>query len=269
MYASKEAMDAVKAEGDGLLKKDTWLPETVIRKGDLIKRSLHKKVKIVMGDLLITCSIKHWENPAKRRAKARMCFRGDCAKDEHGKAAVYQDLGASPAGIFDINANIAYGCCPGNMTTASDALQAYLQSHLKSANETWLAIPEELWPADGSWQKLGFKNYGDHRPMCRLNKALYGHPEAGGHWERHLTKALLELGFTKVPEHKSTFWFAEAQQLLTIYVDDLLLSGPAHSQHAVWEKIRSKVDTEKPEPLERYLGRTHVVAPNSGSGRHP
>ena len=105
--------------------------------------------------------------------------------------------------------------------------------------------------------------------MCLLQKALYGHPEAGGHWERHLTKALLELGFTKVPEHKSTFWFAEAQQLLTVYVDDLLLSGPAHSQHAVWELIRSKVDTEEPEPLERYLGRTHVVAPISGSGRHP
>ena len=51
---------------------------------------------------------------------------------------MYQDLGASPAGIFVINANIAYGCCPGHKTTASDALQAYLQSHLKSANETWL-----------------------------------------------------------------------------------------------------------------------------------
>ena len=47
---------------------------------------------------------------------------------------------------LDINANITYGCCPGNITTASDGLTAYLQALLLSIIATYVAIPEELWP---------------------------------------------------------------------------------------------------------------------------
>ena len=97
-------------------------------------------------------------------------FQGDCARDQYGKAAAYQDLGASPAGIFDVNANICWGSQPGHRTKASDAITAYLQSFFKGA-ETNVAIPVELWPQE--WHKLGFKPYGDEQPMCRLNKALY------------------------------------------------------------------------------------------------
>mgnify|MGYP003332317116 FL=1 len=188
-------MKAVKTEGKSLLDRQVWLPETVMKKRDLIAKSVADKKPIVMGDLLTTCSVKHWENPALHRYKGRICFRGDCAKDEHGKAAAYQDLGASPAGIFSINSNIAYGCCPGNVTTASDAITAYLQALLLTLIATWVAIPIELWPEDGSWQRMSFKNHGDDRPMCRLYKALYGHPEAGGHWEKHLTESSIVFPF--------------------------------------------------------------------------
>ena len=186
----------------------------MIKKADLIAKSKADKKPIVMGDLLPTCSIKHWENPALHKYKGRICFRGDNAKDEYGIAAVYQDLGASPAGIFDINSNIAWGCCPGNVTTASDALKAYLQALLLTTDATWVAIPFELWPEDGSWKRNGFKSYGDERPMCRLYKALYGHPEAGGHWERLLTKSVKELGALAIPGHKSSYWFPKFRQLL-------------------------------------------------------
>ena len=126
---------------------------------------------------------------------------------------------------------------------------------------TRVAIPQELWPEDGSWQRAGYKTYGDERPMCRLYKALYGHPEAGGHWERLLHKSVLSVGGVPIPGHKSSYWFADHKQLLTVYVDDLLLSGPVRTQFEVWNLIRSKVETEDPEPLDRYLGRTHVVKP--------
>ena len=94
-----------------------------------------------------------------------------------------------------------------------------------------------------------------------LYKALYGHPEAGEHWERLLTKSVKELGALAIPGHKSSYWFPKFRQLLTVYVDDLLLSGPAEHQDEVWKLIRSRVDIEDPEPLDRYLGRTHVVVP--------
>ena len=62
-------------------------------------------------------------------------------------------------------------------------------------------------------------------------------------------------------EHRSSYWFPESRQLLTVYVDDLLMSGPADTQDAIWKLIRSKVDIEDPEPLDRYMGRTHIVEP--------
>ena len=97
--------------------------------------------------------------------------------------------------------------------------------------------------------------------MCRLVKALYSHPESGAHWEAHLTKAVKLLGGEPIWNFPSNFWFEERRLLLTVYVDDLLLSGPIESQAEVWRMIRSKVDVEDPEPLDRYLGRTHIVAP--------
>ena len=45
--------------------------------------------------------------------------------------------------------------------------------------------------------------------------------------------------------------------LLTVYVDDLMLSGPTANHDTFWQIIRKKVDMENPEPLDRFLGRHH------------
>ena len=60
-------------------------------------------------------------------------YRGDCAKDEHGAAAVCQELGANPTSAQDLNACIAYmGQPQANVRTAADAIKAYVQAFLKS-----------------------------------------------------------------------------------------------------------------------------------------
>ena len=94
--------------------------------------------------------------------------------------------------------------------------------------------------------------------MCLLVKALYGHPEAGAHWERHLTEIIVEVlkGFP-VPGHPSTFWFPQSKLLLTVYVDDLVLSGPEREHETFWKALASKVVIDPPEDLDRYLGRHH------------
>ena len=97
------------------------------------------------------------------------------------------------------------------------------------------------------------------RPCVRLIKALYGHPEAGGHWERHLEKVVVGLGGKRVPNHASCFWFKDTKLLLTIYVDDLLLSGPASEHEAFWAELSKTVSVEPAEDLDRYLGRHHKV----------
>jgi hypothetical protein len=87
---------------------------------------------------------------------------------------------------------------------------------------------------------------------------LYGHPESGGHWERHLTKAVVQIGGEAVPNHPSSFWFPKHRLLLTVYVDDLMLSGPTGTHHQIWEALQQcPIAIDPPEPLHRFLGRTH------------
>ena len=56
------------------------------------------------------------------------------------------------------------------------------------------------------------------RPVRRLIEALYGHPEAGAHWERRLQRILIKMGGKAVPSHPSCFFFVATALLLTIYV---------------------------------------------------
>ena len=166
--------------------------------------------------------------------------------------AVFQELSASPSAIHSINSNIAYGCLPGHKSTASDALQAYLQAELASKYPTWVHVPKELWPPQ--WHK----DPNCKRPMCLLKKSLYGHPESGGHWERHLTKAVVAIGGKPVLNHPSSFWFAEKKLLLTVYVDDLLLSGPQEFHGEFWTELTGAgIRLGDAEDLDRYLGRDH------------
>ena len=147
------------------------------------------------------------------------------------------------------------GLLHGHKSSQADAVRAYIQSLLKG-RETWVQVPKELWPPE--WKTRGFV-----KPMCLLYKSLYGHPDSGGYWEEHLTKAVRARGGQPVPEHPSSFWFQEERLLLTVYVDDLLLSGPESAHDRFWRNLRDGTDgikLEEPEPLGRFLGRQHLVS---------
>ena len=65
------------------------------------------------------------------------------------------------------------GCAPGNSLEIADAEQAYIQADMQGT-ETWVCLPPEARP---DWWKDSWPNL--RRPVCRLKKALYGHPRAG------------------------------------------------------------------------------------------
>ena len=97
--------------------------------------------------------------------------------------------------------------------------------------------------------------------MCRLDKALYGHPESGAHWERHLADSIEACGGKPIENHLSCFWFPESKLFLTVYVDDLILAGPEANHDAFWHELRFgslPIKLEDPEDLSRFLGREHV-----------
>ena len=63
--------------------------------------------------------------------------------------------------------------------------------------------------------------------------------------------------------HPSSFYMPKLRLLLTVYVDGLLLSGPAENHEKFWKVITDKkvgnIRVEDPEPLDRFLGRKHVT----------
>ena len=48
---------------------------------------------------------------------------------------------------------------------------------------------------------------------------------------------------------------------MTVYVDDLLLSGPTENHEVLWKRLRTgahAIHLDDPEELDRFLGRTHI-----------
>merc|ERR1711907_464782 len=76
------------------------------------------------------------------------------------------------------------------------------------------------------------------KPVVRLSKALYGHPKAGYFWERHCTQYLKKAKFEPVSEINSLFYRDDLKLLLTVYVDDFILTGPTENLAQGWEDIK-------------------------------
>ena len=248
---NEKALAALRKEADGLEKAGTWDLESVREKLDVAAEARRSNKSVHFGQLMSIVSEKFAELKEELRVlKGRIVFRGDIVRDEHGAIGVFQDLSANPTSVQGLNNNLAYGRMPGHRTTAADAIKAYVQSLLKSKNATWVSLPPELWPRN--WKSQFTK------PVVLLIKSLYGHPESGAHWERHLTDILVrELGGQPIGEFPSSYWFPASKLLLTVYVDDFTLSGPSEAHDSFWEKLKLHVDLEEVTDLDRVLGRHH------------
>ena len=76
----------------------------------------------------------------------------------------------------------------------ADAAQAYIQATLRGT-PCWIELPAEAVPEDDEDGWNQFK-----RPVVRLVKALYGHPDAGTFWEQHCDESVRSMGFQPVGE---------------------------------------------------------------------
>ena len=225
MLSNPRALEAIRAEAGGLVKAGTCDLSSVREKEDVRKQAKAWGISVHFGQLMTIASIKFYELADHlHEIKGRIVYRGDCAKDEHGAAAVYQEPGANPTSVQGLNACLAYGSLPGNC-----------------AYKTWIELPPELRPQYWKQQFV--------RPVVLLIKALYGHPDAGGLWEQDLKVIIENLGGQEVPEYPGNFFFPDTKLLLSTDVDDLTLAGPADQHEAFRAKLTSVVDIEPPEPI--------------------
>ena len=63
-------------------------------------------------------------------------------------------------------------------------------------------------------------NESSPRPVVRLKLALYGHPLAGLHWEKHAADAVKRCGFEAVQDWECMCYHKDLGLMLGIYVDD-------------------------------------------------
>ena len=187
------AMQAVEKEWKRLRDMVTWDEDSVREWREVAWTAKSKGEVAHVGRLIALCVQKGSElqdGDPEKKFKGRVVFGGDRVWDQNWDAAVFSELSASPAIMEAAKSVDVYGMLPGHVVMQSDARQAYTQARLLGP-PTWVRLPKDQWPA--SWSAM-------HDPVCILRLALYGHPDAGGYWEKHCEAKIAEVGFTPLDE---------------------------------------------------------------------
>jgi hypothetical protein len=191
---TKAAQEALDKEWEKLLKIGTWDESKVEEWNRVAERHRRSATKAHIGRIFEICVEKGSELPLghpERKFKGRSVYQGNQVRDEYGRQAVFEDLGSSPAAMESGKLLDGYGLLEGHDCQIADAIQAYVQTTLKCKAETWVRLPKNRQPK--SWANM-------RDPVVPLKLALYGHPESGGWWERHLESHLVANGWKAVPE---------------------------------------------------------------------
>ena len=116
---------------------------------------------------------------------------------------------------------------PGCNGQAADAVSTCTQVNMEDAHKLRKFHNRNV-------QTFGFvyhdTNGQNHGPVWKTQSFLlkgicYGHPLAGLLWERQFEKILLKHGWEKIPNWECLFVHREKGLFLSVYVDDIQLSG--------------------------------------------
>ena len=248
--SNPKAKEAMLKEWKGLRDQEVF-DFTMVREYDgVVAEAKKNKKEVHMARVHGICVEKNYQlsedNPG-RKFKGRGVLLGNQVKNQHWEAAFFQDLGNSPASFEASRWADFYGCLPGHAVKLADAIQAYIQAKLKGPL-CWVELPTDAWPPEIQYWKF-------RRPVVRLDKALYGHPDSGTMWEQHCDKKVQEIGFKPIGEEWPSMYFHdELKLLLVIYVDDLKLAGPSENLAKGWEMLRTVLRIEPETDLGLYLG---------------
>ena len=190
----------MKAEWDRLRSKVVW-DENIVREwSDVAKEAQDAGVEVNFGYLFGICVEKNSELPLghlKRKFKGRVVFQGNRVTNQNWEAAIFQNQGSCPATMEASKTADFYGLIPGHAVEIADAEQAYIQA-LLTGTPCWICFPHEARTA---------KTSGFRRPVDKLLRALYGHPDSGTMWEQHCDTHVKSVGFAPVGEEWPSCYF--------------------------------------------------------------
>ena len=259
-FRSAGCQAALHKELTTLRERRVWDESTVCEWSDAARL----EGKACVGRVFAIMGEKNAEVPKApnlRTYKARCVFAGNNVQTSSGQPAweLYQEVSQTPAAMQTVRAALAVAGLKGFTPKVRDATQAYLQSRIDTPDRpaTWVRLPKAWWPP--SWHGR-FKD-----PVCRLRLALYGHPESGALWDKHLSKILKSLGWVRQEGHPGLWLHTATGAILTVYVDDLMMAARLRDEDGLWGALEKVVEFgEQPTPIEKFLGGIHHFATHDG-----
>ena len=137
--------------------------------------------------------------------KARLVAKG--YSQEYG--VDYQETFAPVVKASTLRSILAYGVKEQMEIHQMDVQTAYLNGELK----------EEIYME----QPPGYIKEGEEKLVCHLKRSLYGLKQAGRCWNQKLVGFLKEKEFTQLKADTSVFIRKDAEMILLVYVDDMVL----------------------------------------------
>ena len=262
---SEGCLKALLKETNKLRSRTVW-DESLVEEWSTVRRQDPNATCGRVFSILGEKNAERHSPMGEREYKARIVFAGNAIQTASGVAPheLFQEVSSAPAAMASIRAVLAVSALRGWPTKARDAAQAYIQARIDGPGRprTWVRLPKSWWP--DSW----FSENGDPKfwdPVCPLQRALYGHPESGAIWEKHLSMILEELGWERVAAHPGTWVHKKTLALLAVYVDDLLMTAPPSHEKGLWKALEERVNfDDEPAEIAKFLGAHHQLS-KSGS----
>ena len=180
-----KAKDKMDSEWGTLGKNGVWDLSGVRSWREVAEEAAAKGTKAHRGNVFGLCFEKGVELPEghpDRKLKGRHVFQGNLVKDEHQEAALFNELGSSPANLEGAKAVDCFGSFPGHLVEQADAKKAYNQALLGTTTPgssvgpeglvackvnvtTWVTLPPECRPKTADGKDVWFTN-GHSRSRC-------------------------------------------------------------------------------------------------------
>lgn len=145
------------------------------------------------------------------RYKARLVARGF----SQTRGLDYDETFAPVVKFQSVRAVISSAAANGWTLQQMDVKTAFLQGVLKE--EVYMEQPQGLEVA------------GQEQKVCRLHKSIYGLKQSPRAWYERLESEMVRWGFTRCESDHSIFTRGKGESLVivTVYVDDLIITGPS------------------------------------------
>ncbi len=186
-----------------------------------------------------------WAMRRKRDISTRQVYKWKARINVHGgrqKHGVnYWETYAPVASWASIRLVMNMAALAGWETRQLDFVLAFPQAPVET--DLYMEVPRGF-EIKGSKEKY----------VLKLINNLYGQKQAGRVWNQHLTKGLIEIGFTQSQSDPCIYWRGTSI-LIVIYTDDTIVTGPNSEELSeIIKDIGNKFDITSQLTVNDFLG---------------